>query len=193
MVTSDPATKWLKRLVLLGALLLLCLLCALVVQLTLLMHRLEDTAVGVAAGANQVATAAANIAQRIDQLDGFAERLIDILPGASDAANPLSGTPTTKEAQEISYLLTRIGEPALRYEYGNDKRDATWVRTKLALKYELFRDSVKSAEDFIDKVATRTHEGDLYYVIDAPGQKNELGPWLREILQEYRAKASPGP
>jgi hypothetical protein len=46
---------------------------------------------------------------------------------------------------------------------------------------------ISTAEDFIDKVATETHNKTPYYIILESGEKVELRNWLMGRLRERRS------
>jgi hypothetical protein len=192
-MNTERISRWIQSIIRICAVVLLCLLCVLVFKLTVLVQRIDDGVAGMASSAKQVASGAASVAQKIYGLDSFADRVAELLPDIALGERPPSEDKAAEGNEEITYLLSRISEPGLRYEYGKGPRDSAWVYTKLSLKYRLRRSAIGSAEDFIREVATRTHDGSVYYVIDKAGNKKELAAWLSEILAERRSLAPKPP
>ncbi len=180
---DDAVARWLKRTVLVLMALFLALSCIFMWKATRIMTRLE-------ASVSTVASVTSNVSERLDGLSGRIEDIEGLAAGAVASANALS-LADPKAAAEIAYLLGRIGTPENQYEYEGKRRTAAWVRTKLQGKAWLLRDAIESAEDFIDKVAATTTEGDPYYVLLPGGEKRPLRDWLTEGLHQFRVSENP--
>lgn len=180
-MTWERLTSLLKQLALISAIVLLCLLSVLLFQLNRMVRRLDGHVRTLSSSVESMKT---DVVRKVERFDDVVESLFDLTPAANLIAGSVAQAPGSAEA-EIGYLLERIGAPGLRYEYGPDKRDSSWVSAKLALKYQLRRGTVSSAEEFIEEIAARTHEGHVYYVVDDSGRK-EMSSWLHQILSEHR-------
>ncbi len=177
MTQSDPATRRLKKTVLVLTCVFLLLLC---VVTGLLLSLLVDVRQQVA----ELREHTGQMAKGLGQVEQALAKGVRQLP--INIPEPLSANEQT--AGEIAHLLDCVGQPELRYEYEDKQRAAEWVQMKLKGKAVLFGGKLASAEDFIDNVAAKTSEGALYYVIDKAGKKSELRVWLAERLQEYRSR-----
>jgi len=192
--------KWLKTISLCLAVLLLCLLCLVAWQLL----RIGESVLRISLSVNQVASSVAKVAEQVGHLG---DRLDVIEKAATTLADPkqiaekvsyatqvmaektVAAPPMDERTQdEISHLLVCIGDEEHSYEYEGKRRTAAWVYLKLSGKCALSRPAIASAEDFIDKVASETLKGETYYIILDQGEKKPLGPWLREMLAQYRAQ-----
>lgn len=169
---------WLKRFVLLGMAVLLCMLTFFVWRLSALVQRLDRTVESLSSDVGKATRKASEIADTL--LDP--RQLIDELAAEEQSA----ADPAT--AKEIRYLMDCIGQPDLRYEYGDDNRNAAWVQAKFWMKYRAFSNGIASAEEFIRKVASQTHENETYYVIEKNGNKIELSVFLTEALKKFRSQ-----
>jgi hypothetical protein len=183
MATKDTVEMWLKRFVLAATAALLCALLLLVWRLSVLVQRLDQSVEALSSDVKNVAHMASEIAGVVADPGQLADKLVPIKTGA---ANPVA-------AREISYLMDCIGQPGLRYEYGDDNRSAQWVRAKFSAKYMALGGNIDSAEDFIRNVASETHHDEIYYVIQNNGEKIELSVFLTQALNKYRSSAPPAP
>lgn len=94
-------------------------------------------------------------------------------------------------AQEIEFLVNYIKNSKVRFIRGGTEysaqEGADHMRTKLARAGT----RVKTAEDFISGIATKSYlRGDVYKVRIANGKSVETGPWLTEALRTHRQNAS---
>jgi hypothetical protein len=203
MEEPDSILTWLKRLLLVLGAALMGLLCVLLWQLSVLVADIDRSVSDMAADMKQVTATAAAFSVRFDELgarlDRFEEaatalldkdRLTSVEESAEtvlqSAMSPKPNLDTGAQA-EINYLLETIGQPTVRYEYRGKQRPPLWVRWKLEAVFRLYKNVITTAEDFIAKVATKTMDGYIYYVVDENGAKTELGSWLREALAKYRS------
>ena len=172
-----PIETWLKRVILLSTAVLLCALSLLVWRLTVLVRRLDQSVEALSTNVTDVTHAASKITDLLSPAQLVDELTPDLLP----SVNPVA-------AQEIQYLMYCIGQPGLRYQYGDDNRSPAWVQAKFRIKYRALSKEISSAEDFIRKVASKTHENETYYVIQKNGNKIELSVLLTEALKKYRSQ-----
>ena len=62
-------------------------------------------------------------------------------------------------------------------------------RLNLRQKYRFANGRVKTAEQFIENIATGSSMTGRPYLVDCPGNKvQESGPWLTKELQRFRAE-----
>ena len=96
---------------------------------------------------------------------------------------------------EIEYLLNVLGASQCRFY-----RNGTWytgdqARSHLKEKLSLVdtRSHIQTAEQFIDKVASRSALTGIRYQIQCPGAGATLvADWLQQELRDYRRCASSG-
>ena len=94
---------------------------------------------------------------------------------------------------EISYLLTSIGASGCEFYRNGTWYDSHEAQAHLDGKYAnlLAVDRIGSAEDFIEKAATRSSVSGLAYAVrcgtDAPVSSNR---WLCDQLARYRSRSS---
>jgi hypothetical protein len=105
----------------------------------------------------------------------------------STASLALAAEPATNP--EITWLLQYMEKADVKFirsgkEY-TPKEGAEHLRAKLGKA----GGKVKTAEDFIEGIASRSYlNGDEYLVKSADGKTRPTGPWLKEALARHRAQ-----
>lgn len=98
------------------------------------------------------------------------------------------------EQKKIDHLLASIEKSGATFERNGDIHKASEARSHLAFKLQrattsfIFFGSKKeiSADEFIEKIASKSStSGVPYYIITNEG-KSELGPWLKTKLLEFK-------
>ncbi len=98
------------------------------------------------------------------------------------------------ESAKIEYLIERIRHSQYNFIRNNVPYDATHAAEHLSWKYGLARKRIKTADDFIQLVATKSIESGLPYLVKLPDGKtyatgdvltNELHR-LESLLQKSR-------
>jgi len=90
---------------------------------------------------------------------------------------------------EIVELLRRIGTSGCEFRRNGFGYDSTRAAQHLQLKFDVLaaRDAIRSAEDFIDKAATRSSLTGLAYEVRCAGTAAApSGQWLHEQLSQMR-------
>lgn len=107
-------------------------------------------------------------------------------------ASAPQAAPSASARQEIDYLLAYIGRSGCEFNRNGSWHDAKAAEDHVRTKYEflLARDLVDTAEDFIDRAATKSSVffGKPYVVkcpTDPPIGSNQ---WLNHALARYRAR-----
>jgi len=197
---------WLKRVAWVCLILLLVLLCYLVWQLSQVVAGVQRSVMALSTNVQRIASEASDVTQRLDavteHLDGIEKAVVDFgankVEGLKDTAAEAthdvllgrsSMPPAAKE--EVAFLLERILESGATFEYEGKGHSGAWMYAKMTAKLVLWRGSVSSAEDFIEKVASKTTQGELYQVVTADGARSELGAWLQRALGDFRAARVP--
>lgn len=207
MEKQDAVAVWMKRAALAGILVLLGLMCLLVWRLSVLVADVNRNVSALSGDVRQVTQVAAGLsnkveeaAQRLNGIENITQGIVqsDTISGAAERAGQAIQdyaivAPVANETAraEIAHLLACIRDPKLNYEYSGKSRTAAWVALKLNGKYAIYQHSVVSAEDFIQKIAARTSEGDAYYVVQPDGSKTELAAYLTNVLAQCRASKEP--
>lgn len=91
---------------------------------------------------------------------------------------------------EIGHLIDYISRSGCRFNRNGDWADTAAARGHVAMKYEYLRDRglIGSAEDFIDRAASRSSLSGKDYLVQCPGAAAvPSGAWLRSELEHYRA------
>lgn len=103
---------------------------------------------------------------------------------------PASAAPMQQEVEELLQAIERSG---CEFYRNGSWHSGAETRRHLARKYEEVRrtQTLTSAEDFIDGVATRSSASGLPYRVRCPGAAElPSGQWLRELLERQRLAAS---
>lgn len=90
---------------------------------------------------------------------------------------------------EIDYLLQSIGTSGCLFSRNGTWYDGSRARAHLRSKYDYLaaRNLIATAEDFIDKAATRSSvSGEPYEVRCGKDPEVETRAWLRALLDRYR-------
>ncbi len=104
-----------------------------------------------------------------------------------------AAAPTTAQA-EIEYLLGFVGMSGCQFYRNGTWNDATAAQAHLRYKYEVLSSRIKSAEDFIDKAATKSSlSGQAYAIGCGDGSTMSSSQWLLDALARYRAEAATDP
>jgi hypothetical protein len=197
---------WLLRSLVVLLLLLIGLSCYLLWRTSMIALRVEESVVAVSADVKEVTQSAARISR---QMADVTERLARIEEKTEDAVGlkdleTAMGTladvrnekyedpkQLSPEAQaEIDHLLKSIRTSGLVFICGSEHLQASVFYVHLWVKFKYHRKIVGSAEDFIQKVATKTISEHRYRVVSKDGKTTDLADWLKDQLSEYR-KAEP--
>jgi hypothetical protein len=96
------------------------------------------------------------------------------------------------KADEIAYLLKYIRESPCTFIRNGSEYDGAAAADHVAAKYEHFKDEIKSAEDFIDRAATKSLlSGAPYQVRCGSSAKTGAAGWLLDVLHSYRLQHKP--
>ena len=100
--------------------------------------------------------------------------------------------PPAVASAEIDYLLGQMATSGCDFYRNGSWYDGTRAKTHLRTKYDYLvaRHLIGSAEDFIDKAATKSSiSGKPYKIRCSDGVEVASGPWLHLVLARYRASA----
>jgi Family of unknown function (DUF5329) len=102
---------------------------------------------------------------------------------------PAVSAPSQEVSREVDHLLQYIGQSDCDFYRNGSWYDGRRASAHLRLKYEYLsqRHQIATAEDFIEKAATRSSlTSRLYKVRCAGGAEGPINPWLGEELVRYR-------
>jgi hypothetical protein len=107
--------------------------------------------------------------------------------------HPANAAPPTMVQTEVNHLLGFVGGSGCEFYRNGIGYDSTRAQAHLRMKYQWLaaRDQVKTAEDFIEKAATRSSlSGKAYTVRCGNGKAIMSNLWLRDELIRYRTPGS---
>ena len=88
----------------------------------------------------------------------------------------------------VAYLTDQVARSDLTFIRNGEPYSGTEAAKHMHRKYDHFRDEIQTAEDFIDRAATRSlFSGEPYVVVTAAGERLPTAAWLRTLLRECRA------
>ena len=202
MGEREGTNLWFERVVLVLLACLLGLGCLLVWRMAETVKRIEEGVVSVSTDVKTVTRLAARISEKVDGLmdrvDVLEAKLkgavpLDELENVLDELEGLRGKPAELDAEarakrdrEVGHLLGYVRGSGCVYLWQDREVGALAFYANLLAKYKLYEESVGSAEEFIDKVATKSMVGKPYYVVMGP-KRVEVAAYLREELAKYRA------
>jgi hypothetical protein len=96
---------------------------------------------------------------------------------------------------EINYLLGFVESSGCEFYRNGSWYDSKGAQMHLRHKYEMLaaREQINTAEDFIEKAATKSSLSGQPYQVRCRGHDAvSSNPWLRDVLARYRAKAPRG-
>ena len=107
-------------------------------------------------------------------------------------AAPLTATAdeaTVAEA-EIEQLLVSIGESGCEFIRNGKRHSASDAESHLRMKYRRGKRYAKTAELFIERLATASSMSKRPYEIDCGGEPERTGDWLKDRLDGLRAETA---
>jgi hypothetical protein len=108
-----------------------------------------------------------------------------LLPAFASAAH---ATPSEEEHRLITALIQRVqGMHAMKFVRNGEPHDAREAAEHLEAKYRHFRKEIVTAEDFIERCATRSEvTGQPYMVQLADGKAREARGFMLQELHRLR-------
>jgi hypothetical protein len=103
----------------------------------------------------------------------------------------VASAPTAPQS-EVEYLLGFIGMSGCEFFRNGSWHDSKAAQAHLRYKYEALASHINSAEEFIEKAATKSSlSGQAYAVRCNDGPTIPNSQWLLEALARYRAAEAP--
>ncbi|MHC5056901.1 MAG: DUF5329 family protein [Planctomycetota bacterium] len=177
----------------------LLIACVFMVYLTFLVRRLTVTIEVMSEDLAQVMATTARVAEDVDRVEARIQTWYKSFGGAKVAgavdelarmARGLTGETVDRSAaasEEVAYLISQVRTSKAKFEYAGREQSGMSLYARLYAKYKAYGNAITSAEDFIDKVASKSITGKAYHVTEPGGEKVELGRWLRAKLAAKRA------
>lgn len=93
-----------------------------------------------------------------------------------------------KAQQEISQLLDFVEHSDCQFLRNGSEYPASEARAHLQKKLDYLehKDLVSSAEDFIERAATKSSKSGQRYQVDCPAGKQDASAWLNDELKRLR-------
>jgi uncharacterized protein DUF5329 len=101
---------------------------------------------------------------------------------------PASATPSAKAKAEIARLMDALSESGCRFERNGSWHGAIEARAHLQRKYDylLKKDKVDTAEQFIERAASRSSLSGRVYRVECGGGEQDASTWFGRQLQRLR-------
>lgn len=118
-----------------------------------------------------------------------------IVPIVLVAALPLSAAGLEATARlEVDYLIAQVAASDKRFVRNGKVYSGHEAAAHMRQKLERAGKRVKSADDFVNGVATKSYlSGDPYLMKSPDGTTNPTGAWLTDLLNKYRQQAKTPP
>lgn len=87
---------------------------------------------------------------------------------------------------DVSYLLTYLAESGCTFIRNGDEHDSNEARDHLEMKYNYAKKRIKTAEDFINKIASKSSLSRKPYHVRCGNVKTLSQQWLQEALEAHR-------
>lgn len=99
--------------------------------------------------------------------------------------------PQPRLEQTVQYLLDYVSGSGLTFIRNSKEHNGPEAAEHMKNKYEHFKDKIETAEDFIDRAASKSLiTGRPYRVIMENGTTVPTRDWLTGVLAEYRTRKS---
>ena len=90
--------------------------------------------------------------------------------------------------EEITHLLDYIDGSGCTFIRNGKSYPAPEARSHMERKYGHVESRIKTSDQFIEYIATRSSISGKAYQIECNGEKEESGPWLEAELARYRGQ-----
>ena len=90
--------------------------------------------------------------------------------------------------EEITHLLQYIEDSDCIFIRNGKKYGSSQAKNHLELKYKHAKRWIKTAEDFIKYIATKSSLSGMSYMVDCDGQKMPSSKWLKMALFRIRSQ-----
>lgn len=107
-----------------------------------------------------------------------------------------TAAPSPQARREIGQLMGALSSSSCEFNRNGNWYDAAQARTHLQRKYDylLKKNLVDTAEQFIDRAASRSSFSGKAYRVRCPGRpEQDSAAWFQAQLQRLRGSAKPAP
>ena len=103
-----------------------------------------------------------------------------------------SAAPTAESKAEISGLMDVLTHSGCRFQRNGSWHDAVEARAHLQRKYDylLKRDTVDTAEQFIERAASRSSMSGRAYRVQCNGREQDAASWFNGQLKRLRSSGA---
>ena len=92
------------------------------------------------------------------------------------------------QVKEVNHLLDFVKNSGCIINRNGSDHPAEKAVSHIEMKYDYFRDDIKSSEEFIEYSATKSTMSGKYYTVTCPGMKAiKTQDWLLAELKKYRS------
>ena len=99
---------------------------------------------------------------------------------------PVRAAPGADTEAEIQYLLDYVASSGCRFNRNGSSHEPADAADHLKLKYRRGKKYAGTAEQFIDRLASKSSWTGRAYSVDCDGSIELTGPWLQDALADYR-------
>ena len=101
-------------------------------------------------------------------------------------------TTAADPAAEIDHLLTTVQTSKAKFLRNGDEHSGKDAAAHMKKKYAHFKKQIKTAEDFVEKCATKSELSDKPYKIKEPdGTVIDSKDWMLARLADFRKESAP--
>ncbi len=91
-----------------------------------------------------------------------------------------------EDNKEIEYLLSYLADSGCVFVRNGDEHEAKEARDHLQMKYNYAKRRIKTAEDFIDKIASKSSLSRKAYAVHCGEVETPSKQWLEDALAAHR-------
>ena len=94
-----------------------------------------------------------------------------------------------EQVKEVNHLLAFVKNSGCIINRNGSDHPAEKGVSHIEMKYDYFRDEIKSTEEFIEYSASKSTMSGKYYTVTCPGKETiKTQDWLLAELKKYRSK-----
>jgi hypothetical protein len=97
-----------------------------------------------------------------------------------------AGPAFAEENKEIEYLLSFVAASGCVFIRNGSEHEAKEAAEHLQMKYNYVRNRIKTADDFIGKIATKSSITRRKYKVRCAGEEFLTEKWLKDALAAHR-------
>lgn len=90
------------------------------------------------------------------------------------------------ENEEIEFLLSYVANSDCIFLRNGDAHEAKGASDHLEMKYNHVRSRINTAEDFINRIASKSSFSGKLYEVSCAGEQMPTKQWLEEALASHR-------